>query len=99
MKALSLTKTTNVNPVNPVKQNNQKTLAGHLLAAGLISSSQLKLAICEYQLTRKPLSEIVIDRGWVKDYILEDLANRLMGVSFKSVRQRQYQPTFELCAA
>jgi hypothetical protein len=78
---------------------NQKSLANHLLRAGLITSGQLKLAICEHHLTQKSLSEIVIDRGWVKEHILEDLANRLMGVSFKSARYREYRPTFEVYAA
>jgi hypothetical protein len=73
-------------------KTNQKSLEDHLVCAGLITPTQLQLAIHEQKLTRQHFVEIVVDRGWVKESILEDLANRLMGMSFMSVRYLGYRP-------
>lgn len=71
-------------------QANQKSLEAHLLGAGLITPSQLHLAIREQSATGRYLYEIIITKGWVKETILEDLAHRLMGISFKSVNSVRY---------
>lgn len=95
----------NVLPLTKTAQAHQKSLEEHLLGAGLITPSQLHLAIREQSATGRYLYEIVIAQGWVKETILEDLANRLMGISFKSVKSlrslnyRLNQSVFEALAA
>lgn len=78
---------------------NQKGLADHLLRAGLITPNQLQIAIAAQKSTGMHLYEIVVAQGWVKENILEDLVNRLMGISFKSARYLNYRPTFQSFAA
>jgi hypothetical protein len=76
-----------------------KRLGDHLLEAGLINPYQLEVAIHDQHATGLRLGEIVVARGWVKEDIMEDLANRLTETAQKSVRSIKYKPSFSARSA
>lgn len=49
----------------------RKPLGRYLLEAGLLSPSQLRLALQEQQYTRQALGEILVLRGWVKQSVID----------------------------
>ena len=63
--------------LNSLNLVNQKRLGDHLIEAGLITPWQLEVVIYDQQSTGMRLGEIIVARGWVKEEILEDLADRL----------------------
>ncbi len=71
-----------------------KRLGDHLLEAGLINPYQLEVAIHDQQATGMRFGEIVVARGWVKEEIMEDLANRLTDRAQKSLRSSKHKPSF-----
>ena len=66
-----------------------KRLGDHLLEAGLITSFQLEVVMQDQEATGMRFGEILVARGWVKEEILEDLANRLTAENAKSDRLRE----------
>jgi len=68
-----------------------KRLGDHLLEAGLITSFQLEVVMQDQEATGMRFGEILVARGWVKEEILEDLANRLTAENAKSDRLRESQ--------
>ena len=71
------------------KNLDHKRLGDHLLEAGLINSFQLEVVMQDQEATGMRFGEILVARGWVKEEILEDLANRLTAENAKSDRLRE----------
>lgn len=72
-----------------------KRLGDHLLEAGLVNSFQLEVVMQDQEATGMRLGEILVARGWVKEEILEDLANRLTAESAKSVRSSKFKTAID----
>lgn len=81
-----------VSPCALAKPTDSKRLGDHLIEAGLLNPYQLEVAIHDQERTGLRLGEIVVARGWVKEEIVEDLANRLTETSLKSVRSIKRKP-------
>ncbi|MEB3272192.1 MAG: hypothetical protein VKJ85_00270 [Prochlorothrix sp.] len=54
-----------------------KRLGEHLLAAGLITRFQLKMALQEQLSTRQRLGVIVAEKGWVPQDAVENIATQM----------------------
>ena len=82
-----------------ILSTDSKRLGDHLLEAGLINPYQLEVAIHDQYHTGLRLGEIVVARGWVKEEIMEDLANRLTDTPRKPLRSIKYKPIVSSRAA
>ncbi|MEY2977879.1 MAG: hypothetical protein ACO3NK_16510 [Prochlorotrichaceae cyanobacterium] len=78
---------------------NQKRLGDHLIEAGLITPWQLEVVIYDQQSTGMRLGEILVARGWVKEEILEDLADRLTAKAKHSFHFPKHTTLLPPCAA
>lgn len=72
-----------------------KRLGDHLLEAGLINSFQLEVVMQDQECTGMRLGEILVARGWVKEGIIEDLANRFANSSLKPIQSSKHKPSLE----
>ncbi|MFM7190531.1 MAG: hypothetical protein ACKOX2_06905 [Microcystaceae cyanobacterium] len=60
-----------------------------LLAAGLLSDSQIKIIHQEQQLTGQDFGEIAVYRGWLKQSTLNFFHNHLTQQKFQAMSRRQ----------
>jgi hypothetical protein len=68
----------------------EKRLLVYLLESGLVVQAQLPVLQYDHEMTGKPFSEILIDRGWVRKQTLDFLVDRVI-IPEQRARQRRSQ--------
>lgn len=69
----------------PTSRLGRKRLGAYLLEAGLITPAQIQVATYDQQVTGKKFSEVIVDRGWIKQQTIDFLIERVI----KPEQQRQ----------
>ncbi|WP_017663103.1 hypothetical protein [Baaleninema simplex] len=62
----------------PTSRLGSKRLGAYLLEAGLLSPGQIQVATYDQQVTGKKFSEVIVDRGWVKQQTIDFLIKRVI---------------------
>lgn len=70
----------------PTSRIGSKRLGAYLLEAGLISPAQIQVAAYDQQVTGKKFSEVIVDRGWVKQQTLDFIIQRVIVPEQKAAR-------------
>lgn len=70
----------------PTSRLGSKRLGAYLLEAGLLSPGQIQVADYDRRITGKKFSEIIVDRGWVKQQTIDFLIRRIIVPEQQSLR-------------
>ncbi|MFP4219279.1 MAG: hypothetical protein ACLFM4_01395 [Phormidium sp.] len=62
----------------PTSRLGRKRLGAYLLEAGLITPAQIQVAAYDQQVTGKKFSEVIVDRGWIKQQTIDFLIERVI---------------------
>ncbi|MGC9503763.1 hypothetical protein [Baaleninema sp.] len=62
----------------PTSRLGNKRLGAYLLEAGLLSPGQIQVAVYDQKVTGKKFSEVIVDRGWVKQQTIDFLIKRVI---------------------
>jgi hypothetical protein len=57
-----------------------KRLGGYLIDAGLLTDSQVEVALNDQRSTGMRFGDIIVERGWVKRRTIEYLANKVINM-------------------
>ncbi|MBP0000221.1 MAG: hypothetical protein J7641_14685 [Cyanobacteria bacterium SID2] len=62
----------------PTSRLGSKRLGMYLLEAGLLSPAQIQVAAYDRKVTGKKFSEVIVDRGWVKQQTIDFIIKRVI---------------------
>ncbi|MCC5897554.1 MAG: hypothetical protein JJU32_06495 [Phormidium sp. BM_Day4_Bin.17] len=70
----------------PTSRLGRKRLGAYLLEAGLITPAQIQVAAYDQQVTGKRFSEVIVDRGWIKQQTIDFLIKHVINPEQQGMR-------------
>ncbi|WP_159788906.1 hypothetical protein [Sodalinema gerasimenkoae] len=70
----------------PTSRLGRKRLGAYLLEAGLITPAQIQVAAYDQQVTGKRFSEVIVDRGWIKQQTIDFLIKHVINPEQRGMR-------------
>ena len=70
----------------PTSRLGRKRLGAYLLEAALITPAQIQVAAYDQQVTGKKFSEVIVDRGWIKQQTIDFLIKHVINPEQQGMR-------------